>query len=203
MLAWIRSLAVLALLAGLAQPLAAQSAADEPAQVVDRLETTLIDHMKAGDSMEFQQRFERLRPMVEEIFAIDRMGRYLFGRDWQDLSEDERERFVDAFLDLSAATYAARFDEYGGEQFDAVEVQHQGEDRAVVRRTLTTGSGKQIAFDYLLTRDDDRWQIVTIITDGVSDLALKRSQYRSILDRDGFDAVIDYIREAVESQRGD
>lgn len=202
MFAWIRSLAVLALLSLQVQPLASQPTEEEPAQVVDRLESTLIDHMKAGDSMDFQQRFDRLRPMVDEIFAIDRMGRYLFGRDWQDLSEEQRDRFTDTFLDLSAATYAARFDEYGGEHFDPVEVQRQGEDRAVVRRTLTTGSGKEIAFDYLLTQEDG-WQIVTIITDGVSDLALKRSQYRSILDGDGFDAVIDYIREAVESQRGD
>ena len=90
-----------------------------------------------------------------------------------------------------------------GESFEPVAVQEQGEDRVVVKRRLTTGSGRQIAFDYLMTRDDSRWQIVTIITDGVSDLAIKRTQYRRILESEDFDAVIAHIRESIESQRND
>lgn len=172
-----------------------------PREIVNRLETMLIENMKAGESLNFDQRFDKLRPLVEEIMAVDRMGRYLFGRDWSGFEEQQRERFKDAFLDLSAATYAGRFTEFGGERFDPVEVQQQGEDRAVVRRQLTTGSGKKIAFDYLMTHSDDGWQIVTIITDGVSDLAIKRSQYRRLLDDQGFDAVVSRIRESVASQR--
>ncbi len=173
------------------------------AQVVDRLETMLVEHMKAGDSMSFEARFKRLRPLVEDIMAVDRMGRFLFGRDWPAFEPEQRDRFTDAFLDLSAATYANQFDRFNGERFDPIELQQQGEDRAVVRRQLTTGSGSKIAFDYLLTHAESGWRIVTIITDGVSDLAMKRSQYSRILENDGFDAVIDHIREATDSQRGD
>lgn len=186
----------------------ADSAADSPVgeaaapeAVVERLETALIENMKAGDSMTFEDRFETLRPLLDEIMAIDRMGRYIFGRDWASFEPAQRETFKEVFLDLSAATYASRFKAFGGESFDPVAVRQQGEDRAVVKRSLTTGSGKQIAFDYLMTRDDSDWQIVTIITDGVSDLAIKRTQYSRILDSEGFDAVIAHIRDSIESQR--
>lgn len=172
-----------------------------PEKIVKRLETTLIDNMKAGDSLSFDERFDKLRPLVGDIMAVNRMGRYLFGRDWSGFGAQQRERFTEAFLDLSAATYAGQFKEYGGERFDPVEVKQQDESRVVVRRQLTTGSGKKIAFDYLMTHSDDGWQIVTIITDGVSDLAIKRSQYRRLLDDQGFDAVVSRIREAVASQR--
>lgn len=171
-----------------------------PESVVARLESALIENMKAGDSMTFDERFETLRPLLDEIMAVDRMGRYVFGRDWQEFEASQRESFRKTFLDLSAATYAGQFKAFGGESFDPVAVQMQGEDRAVVKRLLTTGSGRQIAFDYLMTRDDAHWQIVTIITDGVSDLAIKRTQYRSILDNEDFDAVIAHIRESIESQ---
>ena len=174
-----------------------------PEDVVARLESALIENMKAGDSMSFEDRYEVLRPLVADVMAVERMSRYLFGRDWQSFEPAQQERFTEAFLDLSAATYAGQFKAYGGERFDPVDVQRQGEDRAVVQRRLTTGSGKKIAFDYLMTRNDDGWQIVTIITDGVSDLALKRSQYRRILDESGFEAVIEHIRESIESQRSD
>jgi len=174
-----------------------------PESAVARLETTLIENMKAGDSMTFEDRFETLRPLLDEIMAIDRMGRYIFGRDWAAFEQAQRAEFNQAFLDLSAATYASQFKAFGGESFDPVSVQEQGEDRVVVKRRLTTGSGREIAFDYLMTRDDSNWQIVTIITDGVSDLAIKRTQYRRILDSEDFDAVIAHIRDSIASQRND
>ena len=192
---------VLLMLSASAGAQSEEAAPAVPDRVVERLETMLIEHMKAGDAMTFEQRYERLRPLLAEILALDRMGRYVFGRDWQSFSDAQRERFTEAFGDLSAATYAGQFTDYNGERFDPVEVNRQGEDRAVVRRRLTTGSGKQVAFDYLMTLDESRWRIVTIITDGVSDLALKRSQYRRILDERDFDAVIERIGNAVEAQR--
>lgn len=172
-----------------------------PEEVVSRLENTVIDNMKAGETMTYDERFERLRPLLADIMAIEHMGRFLFGRDWASFSSDRRTRFEQAFLDLSAATYAGRFDEFNGEKFNAVGVDRQAEDRAVVRRRLTTGKGRKIAFDYLMTRSDSGWRIVTIIIDGVSDLAVKRSQYRRILADQGFDAVVAHIRDSIESQR--
>lgn len=199
----LKSLILVCMIAGAVPSHADQAETAAPEDVVARLENMLIDNMKAGDSMNFEQRYESLRPLVAEIMAVERMGRYIFGRDWASFDESQRERFKQAFLDLSAATYAGQFREFGGERFDPVEVQEQGEDRVVVKRRLTTGSGRKIAFDYLMLKSDAGWQIVTIITDGVSDLALKRTQYRRILDGDGLDAVIAHIRQSVESQRND
>lgn len=189
---------VIIAITGASRAIADDSAADE---VVARLESTLIENMKAGDSTSFDERFETLRPLLEEIMAIERMGRFLFGRDWASFEPAQREQFTQAFLDLSAATYAGQFNEFGGERFDPVEVVEQAEDRVVVKRRLTTGSGRKVAFDYLMIRTDCGWKIVTIITDGVSDLAVKRSQYRRLLDSDGFDAVVAHIQDSIESQR--
>jgi phospholipid transport system substrate-binding protein len=205
MQAILRTLAPIAVAALVALPAAADNesgAGAAPETVVAGLEDMLIEHMKAGDEMSYDQRFERLRTRLAEILALDRMGRYIFGRDWASFNQAQRERFTEAFGDLSAATYAAQFSDYNGERFEPVEVNRQGEDRAVVRRQLVTGSGKQVAFDYLMTPDEDGdWRIVTIITDGVSDLAIKRSQYRRILDEADFDAVVERIRAAIDAQR--
>lgn len=198
----LRPLTVLFALLILASPLPAQPASDGPEAIVDRLESTLIELMKAGDSMSFEQRFDELRPLMDETFAAERMARYIFGRDWSGFDAERRTAFLDAFLDLSAATYAAQFNAWNGEHFDPVEVQQQSEDRALVKHVLTT-SERKVSFDYLLMRSDAGWRVVTIIADGVSDLALKRSQYRRILQQDDFAAVIAHVREQVAKQSGD
>jgi phospholipid transport system substrate-binding protein len=43
------------------------------------------------------------------------------------------------------------------------------------------------------------WRIINIIANGVSDLALKRSEYTAILQRDGFDALISQINEKIDN----
>jgi len=194
-------LVALTLLAALPGAQADQPSAEQPPElVVASLERQLIENMRAEDRG-FDQRYAVLRPMMDEIMAAGRMARYIFGRDWRDFDPDQRDRFLELFLDLSAATYAGQFDEYNGEEFAEIEVQNQSEDRALVRRRLTTGSGREVAFDYLMTRNDGQWQIVTIITDGVSDLAMKRSQYRRLVDEKGFEGVIQHLQEAVAKQR--
>lgn len=194
-------LMALTLLTALPAARADDSATEQPPEaVVASLERQLIDNMRAEDR-DFDQRYGLLRPMMDEIMATDRMARYIFGRDWRDFDPGQRDRFLELFLDLSAATYAGQFDEYNGEEFAEMEVQKQAEDRALVRRRLTTGSGREVAFDYLMTLNDGRWQIVTIVTDGVSDLAMKRSQYRRIVDEKGFEGVIQHLQEAVAKQR--
>ncbi|MDT8438973.1 MAG: ABC transporter substrate-binding protein [Wenzhouxiangellaceae bacterium] len=172
-----------------------------PSAPVDRLEQALLANMQSD--RDFDARYAELRPLVQDIMAVERMARYLFGRDWRTFEAGQRDRFAEVFLDLSAATYARQFDRYGGERFDPVEVQQPADDRAVVKRMLTTGSGRKVPFDYLMTGSDDGWQIVTIIADGVSDLALKRSQYQKIVDEDGLAGVIRHIEQQVAKQRGD
>jgi len=49
----------------------------------------------------------------------------------------------------------------------------------------------------VLHQTDGRWRIANILFDGVSDLAIKRGEYRAILQRDGFQALIDMIREKI------
>lgn len=192
-------LAALLLLIGF--PLSAEEDVASPALPVELLEHALLANLH--DSGGFQQRFARLRPLLDEIMAVERMARYLFGPEWPDFDVGMREQFVETFLDLSAATYADQFDEFGGERFEALAVERSGEDRAVVKRQLITGSGRQIAFDYLVIRNASGWQIVTIIADGVSDLAVKRSQYRKMADAQGLAGVIEQIERQVAKQRGD
>ena len=43
----------------------------------------------------------------------------------------------------------------------------------------------------------DGWRIINILADGVSDLALKRVEYRAILQRDGFPKLIDMLKKKI------
>ncbi|EGQ63363.1 hypothetical protein GGI1_18909 [Acidithiobacillus sp. GGI-221] len=79
--------------------------------------------------------------------------------------------------DLTAATYAARFDSYNGEHFAIVGSQALQPGAEGVFSTFTEHNGKVHRFDYILQKDGDFWRIVNVVADGVSDLSLRRAEY--------------------------
>lgn len=51
----------------------------------------------------------------------------------------------------------------------------------------------------MLKEKGNSWRIINIIANGVSDLALKRSEYTTILQREGFDSLVAKINERIDA----
>jgi len=49
----------------------------------------------------------------------------------------------------------------------------------------------------MMKKKGDTWRIINIIANGVSDLALKRSEYTDVLSRKGFDALIGLMEQKI------
>ncbi len=175
----------------------------EPTEVVHALESALIESMKVGKSLSLVERRDRLTPVVERALDLPRMARFIFGGAWRDMSEDERQGFLTVFSELSATTYANRFDKHKGERFDPVSEAGQGRDRMLVRSRFTKSNRETVSFDYLLMNSEGRWAIVNIMVDGISDLALKRSQYGGLYGKGGMEAVVENIRNQIERMHGE
>lgn len=190
---------VLPLLLALAGPAPAQTdGLDQaaPTAVVARVNETLIGAMREAEALAFQGRYDRLAPVFEAAFHFPVMARGAAGRHWRDFEPDEKERLAEAFAHMSVATYAARFDGYGGERFEVGEAIEQPRGRVLVRNRLITGAGEAISIDYLLGDFDGRWRIVDVFLEGtISEIATKRSEYGGILKRDGFDGLLARIAE--------
>lgn len=206
--AWARRLAVLAAGAGVATLAAAQSApprdepADAPVAVVERLHAGLVELAAdtSGD-VPLERRIEKLEPLVEATHALDYIAELTLRREWASLSVAERERFVEAFERLSVATYASRFAGLEGDPFRVVSAGEPDGGRARVRAAIDPPDGESVPLDYVLAERDGRWQIINIVADGVSDLALKRAEYTRILGDGGIDDVIAEIESQVEAMR--
>ena len=99
------------------------------------------------------------------------------------LSPAERQALVGAFSDWSIATYASRFDGYGGESFETLgETTRPNGDRLVSTR-LNRPNDAPVLLNYLL-RDGGR--IVDIyLTGTVSELASRRAEFTAVLREGG------------------
>ncbi|MGZ8951849.1 MAG: ABC transporter substrate-binding protein, partial [Methylobacter sp.] len=109
------------------------------------------------------------------------------------------QKLVDVFSQFSIASYAHNFKDYSGESFVFDSEEETTRGGVVVHSHLVIPGDKPVKFDYMLKEKGNSWRIINIIANGVSDLALKRSEYTTILQREGFDALITKINEKIDN----
>ncbi|AMK77860.1 MULTISPECIES: ABC transporter substrate-binding protein [Methylomonas] len=168
-------------------------------QVVDEFQNQLLSVMKAGKELGFQGRYDKLDVAVKKSHDLPKIARIVVGKQWEELTTEQQNKLESVFSKLSVSAYAHNFKDYSGESFTFASEEETGRGGVVIHTNLHIPGEKDVKFDYMMKKKDDSWQIINIIADGVSDLALKRSDYTSVLSRDGFDALIVKITEKIES----
>jgi phospholipid transport system substrate-binding protein len=171
----------------------------DAAEVVASFQTKLISVMKRAKELGYQGRYDTLAPLVESTHDLSAIARIVLGRYWGRLNADQKLAWTETFAQLSIATYAHKFDGFAGEWFEFVSAEDTSRDDKFIRTRLRKAGDQEIRFDYLLRQNDQRWLIINIIADGVSDLALKRSEYSAVIRRDGFDALIKDLANKIET----
>lgn len=168
-------------------------------QVVEEFQGILIEAMKQGKELGFQGRYDMLEPAIKNSHDLPKIARIVVGREWQKLSEEQQEKLTKAFSQLSISAYAHNFKEFSGESFKPVSEEETARGGVIVHSLFEIPDDKDVKFDYMLKKKGDSWRIINIIANGVSDLALKRSEYTSVLMRQGFDALIAKITEKIDN----
>ena len=179
--------------------LSAAVAQDEPiaSKVIADFQSELLEVMKHADELGYQGRYNRLAPVVERSHNMALLARISVGRTWKKLDAQQKQTLIDTFGRLSVATYAHQFDGYSGESFKIESEEQTPKGDRFVRTLLIKQDGELVQLDYVLRRNASRWMIINIVADGVSDLALKRSEYSAILRREGFTALIDKLNDKI------
>lgn len=168
-----------------------------PEQIVNQLHETLLKAMREGERLGYKGRVELLAPVIGHTHDLDFIARTTLGANWTQLDAEQQRTFTDIFRKLSIGTYAGWFKSYDGERFEFLEQQSMPRDQILVRSRLVPLKGEPVRFDYILRHGKGGWRIVNILADGVSDLALKRVEYRAVLQRDGFSTLIDMLKKKI------
>lgn len=185
-------------LAVVAAPVHAESPAVSAARrSVEHLNNTLIDVMKNADRLRYQGRYKKLEPVVKEVFQFEGVAQIALGSHWKKLDQAQKLTFIGVLTNLSIATYAAQFNSYAGEKFQFEAAEEPKPERITLRYVMTAPTEKPIKFEYVVNQFEGRWEIINIIVDGISDLALKKAQYTSVIDREGFDKLVAKLNQKV------
>ncbi len=166
-------------------------AAGSPSARIDGLHAALLDVMKNALALGYAGREEKLRDVVPGYFDIDFMARKSLGSHWRKADPDARQRYLDAFTRFMVANYAGRFDGFSGQSFETTGQEPARRDTVVVKTILRDPSDEDVELNYRMRQVDGVWKVIDVYLDGtVSELALRRSEFVSIVKREDIEALI-------------
>jgi phospholipid transport system substrate-binding protein len=171
----------------------------EAKDVVINFQNQLIETMKQGEKLGYSGRYKKLKSTVESSHYLTKIARIVVGKQWKNFSDAQKLQLTDVFSRLSISTYAHNFKSHSGESFTFVSEEETARGGKIIHSVLVLPEDKDVKFDYMLKKKGNSWRIINIIASGVSDLALKRSEYTSVLKREGFEALIAKISKKIDN----
>jgi phospholipid transport system substrate-binding protein len=166
------------------------AAALDPQETVRSFYEVLLDNMRQGRVLGESGRYARLAPVVSRTFDVPAMTRLAVGPSWSRLTPAQQQQVTTAFAQYIAATYADQFDSYSGEQLQVTGQRPFGPD-IMVQTKIVKANGEATRLDYLMRQNQSSPMIADVYLDGsISQLAVHRSEFHSILQRQGVDGLV-------------
>lgn len=173
-----------------------------PGDVVTGLHDALVNNMKHAKEYGCEGRVKHLQPVVDGSFDVPLITQTVMRKHWSELGETQRGQLIAAFRDTTVLTYASQFNSFAGEAFSTQDTQAMPNGDQLVHARLQPNGGDSVAFDYILRQaKNGDYRIINVIADGVSDLALRSTQYTRLFEQKGFDGLMGWLSDQNKKMR--
>ena len=179
-------------------------AADPAASVpVEALNQGVMAAMRAGKNTPFLARFNALAPVIDRAFDLPGVLAASVGPRFATLPADQQANLLDAFRKFTVASYVSNFDVDDGSRIELAGEQRTVGADLVVPTRIVPKSGDPVTLDYVMRRGPQGWRAVDVLLNGsISQNAVKRSDFRSLVTATSAQPLIDSLRRKVSELSG-
>ncbi|MBL6945423.1 MAG: ABC transporter substrate-binding protein [Rhodospirillales bacterium] len=172
---------------------------DAPSRVVETFQEHLLAVMKEAKSLSVKQRYDRLRPPIEAAFFIPMMLGITTGSYWKTISPEQKSRLAEAFNRKNISTVATLFDGYSGQIFEIIDDKPAPQNTRLVETRIVDPDGSEVSLDYRVMRIRGNWRIIDVIVDdGISEMSVRRSEFRETLKTSGVEGLITTLNKKAD-----
>lgn len=177
---------------GLCSAFASQS----PAMVVKEGVTEVVS-MVQDKSLEQGVRRDMMRTSIANRFDFNTMSRSILARNWKKADAEQQRRFVVLLRTLLEDTYMTAIESYTSEQINFGDEKIKGK-KAVVNVSILLTSGAEAPLLFKLRNKGGDWFVYDVVIEGVSLVSTFRSNFSSIVKRDGVDGLLERLEQKMK-----
>ncbi len=173
--------------------------AESPKDVVELYHQRLLAALSAPTSTSDKARFDALAPAMDQAFDFETMIKTVVGRNWARSDASTQAALLGAFRQVSIATYADQFAGLKDGHFIVSGTRTGPRGLMLVDSVLKTPD-EGVTLIYVTREKDGAWRIIDVLLDGgISELALRASEYAKILKSGGPENLINSLNEQTSS----
>jgi len=175
----------------------ARAASSDPAAIpVQTLTDALLKSMRAGTTISMTERYKQLEPVIGQVFAMPLVTRLAVGPDWANFSPEQQKELIAAYTRFTVANYAHNFHDFDGQRFEIDDNVLSRGDNKVIRTRVIPAHDVPVSLLYRMHEVDGTWKVVDVISDGVSQLALRRADFAVAIAAGGAPALLAHLNKA-------
>jgi phospholipid transport system substrate-binding protein len=160
--------------------------------VMDQVKT-VVQQNKANPSAADN----KIKEILVPVFDFDELSRSCLGANWNKGTPAQQQEFIKLFSELLSRTYLQKI----RKNIETSEVTYLDptlkEDRVTVKTVIDNG-GEIFHIDYRLLKTE-KWKVYDIMVENVGLVTNYRSEFSSVVRKDGFDGLLNQLRTKVQS----
>lgn len=183
-----------------APPLVAEPSAEAARELVQDVGEKVLAVLD-NDSLTDREKFDRLVELLDGPIDLGLLSRLVLGRHWRTASEQQQEEYVELFREYALAFVSSKLHLYDGQEFEITDVSVVNERDAMVTTEITRTEGPPLNVDWRLRESDGKLLAIDVVVEGVSLIVSQRSEFGSVIEREGMDGLLSVLRKRIEETR--
>lgn len=186
-----------AMMAGVA---AAAPTSEQARGLVEEVGTDVIEILSDQD-LGADEKLARLVDLLEGPIDIDLVARLILGRHWRTASAEQQQEYLDLFRAYALDSIASKLNLYEGQSFDVTSAKVLNERDALVNMRIVSDDRPPLKVDWRLREIDGALVAIDVIVENVSLVVTQRSEFSSVVERQGMDGLLAELRSRIDARQ--
>ncbi len=158
----------------------ASSFSDEK-DFVSNFADAAIDILSDKEILEGEKN-SKFTDLVMSAIDLNLISKFVLSKTWKNATDDQKERYIQAFKDYFINSYANKLDQYSGEQVEVVDAEEAGKYVIVNSFIYREGTDTlKINLKWRLLNKDGKIKIIDLNIEGISLIIAQREEFQSFL----------------------
>lgn len=146
-----------------------------------------------------QEKQKRLVAIFEAHVDIDWIAKFVLGKFWREATDEQKAKYIASYHKFLLMNYTSNFENFADSRFEMVKSQEgNSSDEYIVSMLLKRKNQEDISVDYRLKEaKNGKYKVIDIVAEGVSLLTSQRSEFTSVVSRNGLDYLIEQLDSKV------
>ncbi len=157
------------------------ASADPAIGFVSQLTDTVLSNISSDKTQE--KKLEEFKKEFQSALDLKSVGQFVLGIYWRKASPEQRDAFLEAFMEFTTKSWGERFDMYTGQKI--IFTGSRNAERGQIYVDSRIENNPPVEVIWRLRPKDGSFKIIDIIVEGVSMAVSYRNEYTSFLQKNG------------------